>query len=357
MILYRTTEQEKDALIPTRSDFGKILLTRHTNLSSKVRRDISLSEIGESGENKVVEVLQEFGSKDWIYLKNVWLDKGGRYESDIIVITKSGIYVFEVKNYEGYFEYDNGDCKINNYDLSENCIAQANRAYKKMQSICNDAFIDAKVHGAIVFIGEYNPVEIKSSINNIEVIQRSGLKSYIERMVDEEKNFQGRQIDIERLMKQLNHYSMPDPFRFSPLSDEDFIHIRRGICCSRCYSFDLDIDSTNYIKCDCGLEEPKEEALIRSICEYGVLTYNQTLNGMKIFNFIDCQISQTFLYKTLNMHFKKVNPNSRYGYINKNLPLDKLTSQFTIAKPKKLHLNKESLIIYTHSDYMEQSLR
>ena len=190
MILYRTTEQEKDTLIPTRSDFGKILLLRHGHLTPKVRRDISLSEVGELGENKVVEILQEFGSKDWIYLKNVWLDKGGRYESDLIVITKSGIYVFEIKNYDGHFEYENGNCRINNYDLSENCIALTNRAYKKMQSICNDGFINAKVHGAIILIGEYNSVKIKSVISNIQVIERSRLKSYIENMLDKDRLFQ-----------------------------------------------------------------------------------------------------------------------------------------------------------------------
>lgn len=357
MILYRTTEQERDALIPTRSDFGKILLTRHGSLTPKVRRDISLSEIGELGENKVIEVLQEYGSEDWIYLKNVWLDKGGRYESDLIVITKSGIYVFEIKNYEGFFEYDNGDCKINNYDLSENCIAQANRAYKKMQSIRNDAFIDAKVHGAIIFIGEYNPVEIKSVISNIQVVERSGLKNYIEDMLDEERHFHEAQVDIKRLMKQLNRYSIPDPFRFAPLSKEEMSYMRTGICCARCHSFDLNINRKDYVICDCGLEESREEALIRTVCEYGVLTYNQTLDGMKILNFIGRQVSQTSLYKTLNMHFKKISPNSRYGYINKNLPLDKLINEFTIAKPKKLHLDNKSLIIYTHGSYMDQAPR
>ena len=72
MILYRTTQQEKDALVPSKLDFGKILLTRHKRLSSKIRRDISLAEIGEQGENKVAEILKEFGNKDWIY-PDSWL--------------------------------------------------------------------------------------------------------------------------------------------------------------------------------------------------------------------------------------------------------------------------------------------
>lgn len=358
MIKYQTTAQKKDALIPSRSDFGKILLTRHTNLSSKDRRNILLSEIGEMGENKVIEIMKEFGGKEWTYLKNVWLDKGGRYESDLIVITKSGIYVFEIKNYEGYFEYDNGDCKINNYDLTENCIAQASRAYKKMRSICKDALIDAKVHGVIVFIGEYNPVEIKSVISNIQVIKRSGLKKYIADMLDAEKYFHETSVDTDLLMKQLNHYSIPDPFRFDPLPIHEMSDIRTGICCARCQSFELNFNRRYYVICNCGLEESREEALIRTICDYGVLTYNQNLHPMKIYHFIGKLIPHTSLYRVINKHFMKTHPQKRLGYINKKLPWDKISSQFTIAKPKKLYLynNSVELNIYNKTESISTTL-
>ena len=351
MILYRTTQQEKDALIPSKLDFGNILLTPHKRLSSKIRRDISLSEIGEQGENKVVEILKEFGNKDWIYLENVWLDKGGRYESDIIVITNAAMYVFEVKNYEGIFEFDNGDCKINNYDLADNCIAQANRAYKKMHSICSESFIKAKIHGALIFIGEYNTVEIKSPISNIKVITRSGLKSYIQEMVEEERNFHERQVDVDTLMQQLNRYSISNPFIFKPLSEEEFSDVRTGICCSRCHNFDLGINGNNYIMCMCGLEEPRKEAIIRTICDYGVLTYDKNLESPKLIDFFNQQVSRSSLYQILEKHFLKVDPERSQGYINEKLPLSKKNNHFKIDKPKKLHLTQDSFIVYSYNGY------
>ena len=349
MILYQTTQQEKDAFIPSKLDFGNILLARHKNLSSKIRRGISLTEIGNKGESHVVKILKEFGSKHWIYLQNVWLDKNGRYESDIIVITNVGIYIFEVKNYEGNFVYDNGDCKINNYDLTENCIAQTNRAYKKMQSICSDTFIKAKTHGAIIFIGEYNPVEIKSPISNIKVVKRSGLKSYIQQMIEEERNFHERQIDIDSLMQQLNKYCIPDPFRFNPLSDEEFTNIRTGICCSRCQNFSLDITGEHYFRCECGMEESLEEAVIRTICEYGSLRYDKNLVVTKLLDFINHQTSLSNLYRILNKHFARINPKSRSGYHNKKLTLERISDDFKIVKPRKLYLHKNSLIVYMNN--------
>lgn len=351
MILYRTTQQEKDALVPSKLDFGKILLTRHKRLSSKIRRDISLAEIGEQGENKVVEILKEFGNKDWIYLENVWLDKSGRYETDIIVITNAAIYVFEVKNYEGIFVFDNGDCKINNYDLADNCIAQTNRAYKKMHSICDEAFIETKIHGALIFIGEYNTVEIKSPIGNIEVIKRSDLKSYIYEMIEEERNFHERQVDIDTLMQQLNRYSISNPFIFQPLSEAEFSDIRTGICCARCHNFDLDINRNDYIMCMCGLAEPREEAIIRTICDYGVLTFDKNFEAPKLIAFLNRQVSRSNLYQILEKHFLKVDPERSQGYMNRKLPLAKINNHFKINKPKKLYLKQDSFIVYSYNEY------
>lgn len=270
-------------------------------------------------------------------------------KSDIIVITNVAIYVFEVKNYEGIFVFDNGDCKINNYDLADNCIAQTNRAYKKMHSICREAFIKDKIHGALIFIGEYNSVEIKSPIGNIKVVKRSGLKSYIQEMVEEERNFHERQVDTDTLMQQLNRYSISNPFIFKPLSEEEISDIRTGICCSRCQNFSLDITGEHYFRCECGMEESLEEGLIRTICEYGSLRYDKNLVVTNLLDFINHQTSISNLYRILNKHFARINPKSRSGYQNKKLPLERINDDFKIAKPRKLSLHKNSLTVYIYN--------
>ena len=59
-------------------------------------------EIGEQGENKVAEVLQQFNG---VVLRKLYVPTNGSVsdtEIDVLLVHETGLYVIEVKNYSGY---------------------------------------------------------------------------------------------------------------------------------------------------------------------------------------------------------------------------------------------------------------
>lgn len=343
MIFMQSQLQKEDALEPSKIDFGKLLLNRHQNLSLKTQKDIMLSQTGEQGELEVINEMRTFGKDHWQYFRNVWLDINGRFECDLVVLTNARPYVFEIKNYDGLFTYEDGDCTLKSYDMPENCIFQASRSYKKMRNLCRQANIRTDVKGAIVFVGKYNPVEIKSPVRNIDIVEKCRLKEYIESMVLEEKYCQNRQFDVDKLIQQFDKYGISDPFRFPPLDDEDMKHIKTGICCGICQNFNLEINK-NYVKCHCGFHEPREEAMIRTICEYGVLRYDRYLEANELMIFLNNQSSRSYLYTILEKHFVKFKIGGRTFYRNKKLPYFLIHHQFEVDLPKTFRMDNEGFI-------------
>src|SRR5699024_12537041 len=65
------------------------------------------------------------------------------------------------------------------------------------------------------------------------------------------------------------------------------------------------------VNCPCGFQETSEEAILRTIAEFGVLTFKQDFTLNEILTFMDGQFSKTYLREQVSQHFLKVG-NGRY---------------------------------------------
>lgn len=121
MYIYET-KLSKASPVPKHLDFLSAADRRELLRKNK---ELSLSRnlaIGAQGEQFVLNILKEVGHNDWIVLPNLWLEHYGIYESDIVLLTRHAPYVFEVKNYDGLFEYRDSRCSVNGNRMKENCI-------------------------------------------------------------------------------------------------------------------------------------------------------------------------------------------------------------------------------------------
>lgn len=73
---------------------------REANFSNDQQYQLKRLELGEAGEEILIEYLQEYGCEHWLVLKNIWFNNYGICENDILLLTNHGIYVFEVKKYK-----------------------------------------------------------------------------------------------------------------------------------------------------------------------------------------------------------------------------------------------------------------
>lgn len=304
--------------LPTQLDVARILTVRQPHYNDYYLRNL---EAGLSGEDEVLEFLQLYGKSQWKGIRNIWLNVSGKFECDFILLTYSGIHLFEIKNYNGHFVYENDDCTLNKRVLSDNPITQTKRNFRKLKSIIHKINPNINVTGTLVFIGEHNSVEINSPVSDITIVERNQFRDYIFKLVESE-NYQPQSINFDRIIAQLEKYEDVNYFVPEALDTPSMEKIRKGIYCASCQSFNLAI-SKLYINCNCGYKESRESGTLRTICEYSVLTMKGQITLGEVFDFINGQASERYLITIMKKHFRR-NVKGKYTYYDINpVPLHK----------------------------------
>jgi hypothetical protein len=329
MNFYQTELQKQISLLPTQLDFLRIAKQRGLPLTNKEENLLYTLEAGEYGEQTVINFLEKFGRDHWLVMRNLWLDYSNPYESDILLFTEHKPYVLEVKNYYGQFIYDNGVCTLEGKKLTNNPIFQTQSAHTNLQRITHEVNPSIQAEGALLLIGEHNEVELNSEIPDIKVKQRHQFRRYIRSIITEEMNHLGYSLDKNKLLAQLEGYEIPPRFQPISLSPKDLEHAHKGIYCLHCKGYNIQVHKS-YIQCNnCHFFEAREEAVFRTICEFGVLTFGHDyMKRSDISHFMNHQVSSKYLSNFLKEHFESIGQYKMTRYLSKKLPSDKLQKPF-----------------------------
>lgn len=95
-------------------------------------------------------------------------------------------------------------------------------------------------------------------------------------IAQEKKAHSTSSIDSSKIIETLERFSINNPYPAQLNPYDKVCSLRKGIHCGFCHNFNIKI-SKNKISCVCGYIESKEEAVIRTICEYGALNFTSTL--------------------------------------------------------------------------------
>ena len=317
MYIYET-KLAKASLVPTQLEF---LRAAHQRGLLRLNSELNLYrnlEFGAQGEQFVMEMLEKYGQKHWVVLQNLWMDCQGIYESDIVLLTSHTPYAFEVKNYNGLFEYKNDRCVMNGSRMKENCIQQAEKSLLNLQDICRQLDRSISAKGALLLVGEHNEASIQSSVDGIEVKMRYQLRNYIQEIARLEEAEYHKSYDIRRLLDHFEKREKENPFGpHKSYTPEEVLEGKRGIYCDECGTYEVE-SSRKLLKCKNNHEEPRREAIIRMIHEFGVLTFEHDfMTQSDLRCFMEFQMSEDLLLAILNSVFEK-NQSGRYAnYVNK----------------------------------------
>ena len=317
--------------IPSLLDFSQIAFRRGLLVKNEDEYLLQRLEAGAIGEEFVYASLKKYGCSHWQFFQNVWLDFYGTYESDMILLTNHAIYVFEIKNFDGTFEYEQGQCRINGRVIASNCVFQAERALMNLQSICQEISPNLPVRGALLFVGEHNQVSIKSKVNGISVVTRNQLRDFIRRIAHEEAQSGRNSIDSSQLITQFEKYRIPNPFSPTSYTVDNLLKAKKGIYCKKCHGNDLRIRKA-YVDCACGFQESREEAVLRTICEYGTLVFGEDFLSRKhVYDFLGREVSRNYLIRLLKKHFPSYYGGRSTKYLNYKLPYSKINDYFELS--------------------------
>lgn len=257
----------------------------------------------------------------------------------MLVITSAGIYPIEIKNYNGLFEIRENQCFVNGKKVGYNPITQSQKVLTNISHILHPANQSLKIQGALVFAGQHNDILIHDSTPSIKILTANQLRQYIWQIANDERNHYGPPIDKAQIIQQLEQFETTNPFMDFTISDEVKHRVRKGICCSHCGSFNVDT-SKSYINCSCGMYEAWEIAVVRTICEYGVIHFQDDLRTSELWEFLGGQVSRTSLVKILNKYFTKIGNNRGSRYTNLRLPFERVYNRFDLNKSRFLELRE-----------------
>lgn len=299
-------------------------------LSADKLQELYRLERGAAGENMVVDYLEEFGQENWQVLTNLWLYEYGLFEIDLLLLTKTDIYIFEIKNYNGDFKYANSQCYFSDDVISHNPISQTQRAKVNLQNILIAAGMRVTVHAALVFTGEHADIDIQDSVDGLDVLTINQFRKFIYSISADENsslNNGTRPLYYKKILRIIERAERKSPYQPQPLTLLEQANLRRGIKCANCGNFNLDT-TRSYLICNCGLHEPREMAIVRTICEYGVINFDKDLIASEVCAFFGGDISTRTINRYLKKYFNPININYRSIFHNPTSQFDKLFHSF-----------------------------
>lgn len=314
-----------------------IEIDKRVKLSKESEKELYRLKAGAEGERFALEALEKFGEPHWTVLSNLWFEYNGYFECDIVVLTNAGIYTFEVKNYTGHFEFENMQCSINGDRIGFNPINQAQYSYTNFEKLIHSEIPSMSVSGSLVFAGEHNTVEVRDAVNGIQIVMRNELRNYIWKIAKQERDHYGPVVDVDCCIELFERYATENKFVPEPITEDMESRLRKGICCSNCGSFDIKLSKV-YVVCNCGMQEPRDNAIVRTICEYGVIHFDKDLVTSDVHAFFGGQVSRNALLKYLQKYFMQIGSNRNTSYYNHCAPFKLIYKAFNLPMKRTMNI-------------------
>lgn len=324
--------QKNAANFPTRLDVLQEY-NKRSALTDKQKEQLMRLEAGYHGEKLVLSYLNEFGHSHWKVMKNLWLDNGSIFECDLLLITRYDWYAIEIKNFNGQYKLENGQWSCYGKNLPNNPISQSQKVAIHLQNLTDKHKISAAVKGLIVFTGNHFHLELLDSIKGVEIIQINQFRDFIKDIAWKERQSSQKIIKVDTLHQFIEQYETNNPFPAEDLSKEIGNNIQKGVICYSCGSFNLDLKSS-YAICLCGMHEPKEMAIVRTITEYGVIHFNKDFETKELVDFFDGDFSDTTIRRYLNQYFIRYGNGRGTKYHNLPKAFDDLIERFKFKRKR-----------------------
>lgn len=292
-------------------------LSKRTELTATESAKLFALENGFKGELQLDLALQQAQLPPQLILTDLTL----RYHQQVTQLDQlfclgNTIYLSDAKNYQGHYLFSEHSWSHNGKKLPHNIFGQIDRAQDILGCILQENHLDLSVQTNIIFTNPAVQLEIVDPLAHS--CQRIGAyRDYVADLVQQKLPLP-QQSDM-RWKKVLQAYQIP-PYHLQHDFSRELSHrqLRPGICCPRCQHFDWQ-ESFYCLTCqNCGAVETKEEAYVRTICDYGVLFFQHDLKLHDLMHFFGKQAKENYLLRMLRKHFThRTSPGKKRSYQNK----------------------------------------
>jgi hypothetical protein len=253
----------KARTVPLELQLFEILHTR-TDLGEKEKQNYFNLKKGFEGELRFDSFTSEL-TLDCLILNDLLLKAGNNtFQIDTLLIADT-IYIYEVKNFEGDFYYkDDRLLSQSNYEVS-NPLTQLSRAESLLRQLLQSIGITTSINSSVVFI---NPAfTLYQAPINKPIIYPTQLNRYMKQLNSVPSRIGKKHKALADKLISLHLTESP----YQQLPEYEYGDLRKGVVCSGCKSYGIEVQGMKVICKSCGGIELVEDAVMRSVEEFRLL--------------------------------------------------------------------------------------
>lgn len=292
------------------------VLEKRGGLASEAKRKLWIHRTGFQGEQTFYDFMFRMAKSHWRILHRTWLNIKGRVECDFIVITRVGIYFFEIKNYNGNLVYEYNQQTVNYRTISGDIMGQFKNMQERTIDMCRQMNYSGGVFHQLVYINPYYQATLPHEWLK-SLLHYNQLTDYIEQMIREEATLLPANFSPDEAVDSIeSSFACTEPYPPNVLSPEELKQLKHGIACSHCGSFHTICTRYKLICVHCRQNEPKEREALRLIGDYSVLTPFNPLQAADIVKIAGESFRRDYINKILRRYYQLAKVEKTGQYIN-----------------------------------------
>ncbi|MFL2100382.1 nuclease-related domain-containing protein [Mycobacteroides abscessus] len=240
-------------------------LNYRTDLKVLEKKEYSNHTKGFEGETDF-DIYPEILPADNLVINDLLLKENGQmFQIDCLILKENTIFLYEIKNYSGSYDYKNGALHGQSDFIISDPLTQVHRSQPLLHNLVRKLGFQMEIKSKVVFINpDFYLYELP---RDKPFIFANQLPRHFEQMA---KITSVTNVAQSQLANQLCALHI-DNYRPLDLPQYDFSVLKKGIICPRCFSFDHINTRQNRICSACGYKETASDAIIRSADECHLL--------------------------------------------------------------------------------------
>lgn len=219
---------------------------------------------------------------------------------DSSVIVPDALLLFEVKNSEGDYYYEDERLKKMNGTEIKDPLLQLERSTSLLRQLLNSLGFHLEIKSYIVFI---NPeFTLYQAPKNAPIILPSQLNRFMKKL--NKKHSRMNNMHKKLAEKLLALHKVDNPYQRLP--KYTYEQLTKGVICVKCHHFIEKIIKKEFMCSYCGTHEKVETAVIRSIGEIQLLFPEKKITTTEVYDWCNGVLSRKTIRHVLKKHFNVV---------------------------------------------------
>lgn len=285
------------------------LINRMT-LSEKYQSRHFTLQKGYEGEVLFESFLKKL-QNNYLVLNDLFLQtKSNHFQLDSLMITNEKLFLFEVKNHEGDYVYDEiKDGIFSKTNEILNPYSQVVRAETLLRQLLYKNGIRIPIESAVIFI---NPeFTLYNAPKDKPYIYPTQIHRYLKRF---DKNSTHQPNKNSFIAEKLLSLHTSDS-QYWQIPAYEYEQLRKGVTCASCHSFNILVKGQSCVCMKCGHCETVSNAVVRCIREYKLLFPKEKIITNTIFDWCGGLVNKKLIYRILRKNFKIVGNNRWVHYV------------------------------------------